>query len=72
MTKNQYRNFFVSIKDDVKLTKIVESIGFNRNTFSLFINGNDDVLSIVSLEKIRNKTLDTAKGIMSKDKIYSK
>lgn len=53
MTKNEYRTFFASCKDFLKMRYFLQKVGIASSTFSLFMRG-EEMNYIISLDKLHN------------------
>lgn len=53
MNKNDYREYFLSIKNTIKLSNVAEENNCPKSTFSKFLNGDNSCISIERLEKFK-------------------
>lgn len=58
MTKEDYRAFFVSCMDFLKLNYFCKIVGIQPSRISTFINGYDNCMSIEKLEALRSVILE--------------
>ena len=65
-SKNNYRDYFNTMKKYVKITKLAQEIGINNSTICLFMRHEEHngQLSIDKLEKLRTYCVDSLNNLM--------